>query len=370
MAEKKRERYWDIVKGLGIAAVVFGHSGFAYWPVIILINYYHLPIFFFVSGFFYNDKYSTDPYMYIGRKLRTLWWPMIQYVVAFILLHNLFLKLNIYSSLTNQPMIYPKTPYTLFEILGNVLGAILNTSYISEMAGAMWFVLPLFISMVLFCVFQHFALILKLLGIKKEIFTLCLSIIIAAIGVLLMSKTLKLPWRADVAFVTVPIVYSGYFLKKYWQRIHMKWYAALFAVLCVYLSYRQGAELSFFPGLIKNIPAVLAAMFSGIYLNLYVAKSLLKFQFPARVVAYIGKNSFHIMALQFLSFKFINMIDVTIHNKPSFMIAQFTVSNLNWWPLYFFAGLFVPIFFTYTYQQIKNTMSVRNKLRRLSRTHV
>src|SRR3989339_1325652 len=107
MAEKKREIYWDIVKGLGIAAVVFGHSGFAYWPVIILINYYHLPIFFFVSGFFYNDTYSTDPYAYIGRKLRTLWWPMIQYVVAFILLHNLFLKLNIYSSLTDQPMIYP-----------------------------------------------------------------------------------------------------------------------------------------------------------------------------------------------------------------------------------------------------------------------
>lgn len=357
---EKRDTYWDIVKGLGIMAVVFGHSGFAYWPVIILINYYHLPIFFFVSGFFYKDEHSMHPYTYIGRKLRTLWWPMIQYIVVFILLHNFFLRLNIYSSLADQPRIYPKLPYTFYEVINNVLAAILHTSYISELAGAMWFILPLFISLVLFCITQYISQYLERFWRKKELFTLCFVFIFAIIGIFLMNKSLKLPWRADVAFVATPIVYCGYFLKKHWKRITLKWYVSLFSIVFIYLSYRVGAELSFFPGTIKNIPAVIVAMFSSIYINLYIAKQLLKLRLFSKILAYIGKNSFHIMALHFLSFKFINMIDVVFNRKPSYMIAQFTVSNLTWWPIYFFAGIVIPTSCIYAFSLIRKRV-VGNK---------
>lgn len=52
MEKEYRDKYWDIMKGLGIIAVVLGHSGCPYPFVVIGLNYYHMALFFFCSWFF------------------------------------------------------------------------------------------------------------------------------------------------------------------------------------------------------------------------------------------------------------------------------------------------------------------------------
>lgn len=90
----KEYQYWNIVKGLGIIAVVVGHCGS---PIVPYVYMYHLALFFFVSGYLYKDDHSVDPFAYFASRMRRLWWPMVQYGIVFALLHNVFLQLNIYS---------------------------------------------------------------------------------------------------------------------------------------------------------------------------------------------------------------------------------------------------------------------------------
>ncbi len=81
MEEKKIDRllFWDILKGIGIVSIVFGHSqnlGIA----IRTVYYYHLAIFFFISGYFYNEeRYGDAPFDFFARRLKNMWVPYFCY---------------------------------------------------------------------------------------------------------------------------------------------------------------------------------------------------------------------------------------------------------------------------------------------------
>ncbi len=97
MTPSKRDTSIDICKGLGIMLMVLGHSGI---PKVghDFIYMFHMPLFFFVSGYCFDEKYQNMPYAFIKRKIKGLWWPYVKYGLLFLLLHNLFCYLNIYSS--------------------------------------------------------------------------------------------------------------------------------------------------------------------------------------------------------------------------------------------------------------------------------
>lgn len=70
LLSNKRNDTYDIVKGIAIILMVIGHSGCPYY----LKNYiylFHMPIFYFVSGYFFNEKYLNI----IKRKLNQLYRP-------------------------------------------------------------------------------------------------------------------------------------------------------------------------------------------------------------------------------------------------------------------------------------------------------
>lgn len=57
--KKARSLYWDIVKGWGIIAIVLGHTGYFAGAFVYL---FHLALFFFITGYFYNEtKYGDTP---------------------------------------------------------------------------------------------------------------------------------------------------------------------------------------------------------------------------------------------------------------------------------------------------------------------
>lgn len=72
----KRLNFIDVAKGIGIILVVLGHC-LAYEnqnKLFMMIYSFHMPFFFFLSGFLFKDKsYET----YLSGKLKTLLFPMI-----------------------------------------------------------------------------------------------------------------------------------------------------------------------------------------------------------------------------------------------------------------------------------------------------
>lgn len=54
---KKRDTYWDVIKGIGILSIVLGHSQLFHLEV----SWYQIPIFFLVAGYLFKEE-SVDDY--------------------------------------------------------------------------------------------------------------------------------------------------------------------------------------------------------------------------------------------------------------------------------------------------------------------
>jgi len=74
----KHVEWVDVLKGLGIMTVVWGHSGsqnafYMFW--------FHMPLFFFISGYLYQFKPQQTGLAYVQRKAKHLLIPYVFYLL-------------------------------------------------------------------------------------------------------------------------------------------------------------------------------------------------------------------------------------------------------------------------------------------------
>ena len=89
--DKDRNAIIDVLRGLGIMLVVYAH---ACLPGAIIIEYFHMPLFFFISGTVASK--STVKKTVIGY-IKKYYMPLITIQILLIPLHNLFWKMGIES---------------------------------------------------------------------------------------------------------------------------------------------------------------------------------------------------------------------------------------------------------------------------------
>jgi fucose 4-O-acetylase-like acetyltransferase len=346
---KKRDIFCDILKGLGIITVVLGHCG-TYSIVAICLNYWHMGLFFFISGLLYKEEYSHNPYIYIGKNLKNLYIPMAKYIILFILLHNLFLKINIYSILKNMPDIYPTVKYSLYDTLNYIFSTIFQASYPNELVGAIWFVLPLIASMSIFCFIKYYCLKFN----ENEILLFFTVLFLGIIGVLFSKCNWKFSWRVDIALYSLPLVYMGNFLQRHktlFNKLLSIKYFVISIVVIIFLMIK-GHRISYVNAVLGNIFYFYSGIFSGIIINIYFTKIILKF-FNKKLInllSILGKNSFNIMTLHFLAFKVSNLIDVIYNKRPFYMISKYPFSNNKLWVLNLIVGISFPVIFVNIYK--------------------
>lgn len=82
-SEAERVQWIDILKGLGILTVVWGHSGS---PNAFYMFWFHMPLFFWMSGYLYSFKPQKTWRAYAGRKARHLLVPYVFYLLLLTLL--------------------------------------------------------------------------------------------------------------------------------------------------------------------------------------------------------------------------------------------------------------------------------------------
>ena len=87
----------SISKAFGIILMVLAHSRFSeygnYW-----INMFHMPLFFFFAGYCFKDKYLSDLKTYSLNRIKGIYIPFVKWGLFFLLLHNVFFALSIYSA--------------------------------------------------------------------------------------------------------------------------------------------------------------------------------------------------------------------------------------------------------------------------------
>ena len=125
---RDQREYWDIVKGIGIIAIVLGHSGSAATAFVYL---WHVPLFFFITGYLYHEvKYAADPFGYLGKRIKSTWPKFMLYALVAVLTHNLLVRGGVYP------------PGEMYSLSRHVTALLLAFPYgISEtVMGPMWFV--------------------------------------------------------------------------------------------------------------------------------------------------------------------------------------------------------------------------------------
>lgn len=328
----------SIAKAWAIICVVVGHSG---CPEVLrnFIYLFHMPFFFFISGYCFKEKYLSDFKSFFIHRINGLYIPFVKWTLIFILLHNSFYDIYIYNSDYGSGNGLVK--YSLGQYPHLIFAALrFNTQ--EQLLGVFWFLSSLFFGYYVFYILLRFF--------KKTI--LCATILLS-INMLLVYYSIEVPYIGLRTFYPAFFIMFGYIYKKKIEGSLSKKNTNIYLVICFILLLIS----SFFiktemlrVNEITFVPYCILALLGCISL-LYGGKFCMYHMVCGKFWSYIGTHTFEIMTLHFLAFKIVTFVLIKVYNYPIGMLACFPVisySDYNsWWILYSIVGLLCPLMICY-----------------------
>ncbi len=339
--DESTSRYFNILKGIAILSVVIGHcTDFA----IKYVYSYHLALFFFISGFLYNEqKYGDDPFLNMANRIKKNYPKYVLYAAIIGIFHNFFVYIHIYNIDQNYWSFYDFRNYILNSIV------MVNTE---PLYGSTWFVLPLILASSIFGGIIYFSNYIKIISKSKYkiVVIILLSIICCALGYERMKIKFTLPMRLDVSLFVIPLFTIAYFIKLYkkdFERLLNPYIAIVLFIVTIYLTYKANWFVSLVDQNVNIIKFYILAIV-GIYQCMYMAKLINdKLKFFSNFFEFIGTYSFEIMSFHFICFKIIDVIYSYIFNINNIaLIESFPYSYKNLWYIYIVFACLAPAIMT------------------------
>lgn len=125
-------------KAIGILLMVLCHAGAAFWNVNKVIYMFHMPLFFFFSGYCLKTEYFNTPLRFVKKRIKGLYWPYLKWSLLFLALHNVFVSLGFYPDATCAAEAYFQ-PYTPHDFLVRALGITVTMKGHDPLLGGYWF---------------------------------------------------------------------------------------------------------------------------------------------------------------------------------------------------------------------------------------
>jgi fucose 4-O-acetylase-like acetyltransferase len=189
----------DFAKVIGIWLVTLGHLKINI-EIITLIYSFHMPLFFFISGYLEKDKKLIET---IKGGIRNL-------IIPYILLYTLSFLAWVPSRILWHRELFENNPVIeillLKPFLGMLIGVGYDTDYSTMMNVPLWFLVGLFFVKII-----H-SIAIKLVKTNKKIYILINVFIILCI-LLIKRLTIDLWFSIDSAFLAYPFFSLGYFFK-------------------------------------------------------------------------------------------------------------------------------------------------------------
>lgn len=328
-------QYWNIVKGIGIILVVLGHIN---TPATNYIYLFHMPLFFFVSGYLYNeDKYGDNPYLNIAAKLKSSWIKYVGVYLVFIMLHNLF-----YENGILEPDAKVYTVKLFFVVLSQVIvGA--GSEFL---AGPLWFVpVSIISSCILGFIITYSRRIERQYNKTKYFIQFVFILICTLLGYYLMKKHCDLHAHMQISLVVMPCLWGGYLLRN--SKVDFnKYLNPIVAIVCAILVFIASLyfelELVLF---MKVYPYMHLVAFLGIYMCLYLAKLFAGIPHIKNMLDWSGQASFFIMATHYAIFRLFDwgMTQIFCPEDPRTKYLELPNSFPELGPVYFLIGYIVPL---------------------------
>lgn len=340
-----RNKVIDLMKTIGIILVVVGHC-VPYDFLERFIYLFHLPLFFLLSGYLYNEKEAIDPWLYIGKKIKKFAILYILYGSFLVLFHNIFLYMGIIDK------IYSK--YTIGDIMVGILNSFLFQS-VEPYSSTMWFIPNLLVSLIVYNFITSFVSNVKNIK-EKEIKRTIIILILTILGIYINYKDYKIGLHYQTVFVVLPFIHLGQIIKLYLKdklkpNLIVSLGGIILSIMCLVV-FDGGVELSknqiWNPLLFYTLaPLLIYAVYTMCF---YIDKRLSKM---TKILQYIGKNTFQIMCLHITCFKLLDYIVINLITKNYDILSKFPVSYSNYWPAYVIIGVIGPLIGVYLVKKIK-----------------
>lgn len=340
-----KDNYISTAKAIGIILMVVGHAisqNFAYRYIYM----FHMPLFFFCSGYFYKVPASLGGVgLYAQKRIKGLYYPYVKWGVLFLLFHNVFCSLRIYDT----KYIYY---YDSSDFLQRFRSLLLTMTGQDQLLDPFWFLKELLLSSMLVCVGTY--LLQKVKFKYKDILFWLFLFLVAVI-----SKHYKwgLPviWNLSIMFLSATFVYMGYLYRRLEKD---NYYSVVSLVICFFIIliivWVRDDYLDMLWYNEYNVFLYVPTAFIGVFMILSVSKIIDRWPVK-KFLYYIGNHTMIIFVLHLLVFKIGNLLKIVIYDLPIEKLADYKIileHNEFFWFVYVLLGCIIPLLFDYYYRQI------------------
>lgn len=288
-------RWVNILKGLGILFIVFGHS---YVPDFMYQSFYyfHIPLFYFISGFLFN---KSQPKLIPFLKSKTKTYMGNYYIYSSISTILIFL-------------LYIKNDINHYQYLQSLL-----FGQIEYMANSnLWFLPSLYLTVI----FGY--LLFKI--ILNNIITLEKIILILLFLIILIYYSIGLK-NSVFSITTVPVglffFVLGYCYKKFDYidlSISRIFFLLLITIFIFYLSYHNGQAIDIGHNSINgSVVLMIINALLGIFILVFISKKIEK----NKLLEYLGNISLYIFVLHQIFVPVINKIYLIMYLPNNWIIT-------------------------------------------------
>ncbi len=260
---RERITFLDLYRAFGIILMIMGHvkfgTAFDKW-----IHAFHMPMFFFVSGWFF--KGSKNISNQISRKARSLLLPYLVFEIVLWLASMPFIA----EYRTPQTALYVFTENTYKIPIEN------GTFGISPIPGALWFLTALFFIEVIYNILD------SILGLNWKLHVLIAIFVV--IGMLLPGLLpVRLPWAMDAAFAGLGFFHMARVMKgssakkllelKLYQSVMIGVLFSGLIMVCPKVNMRTGNYGWYIPFLVNAFGAIIAGWNLAKYIDRFLERN-------------------------------------------------------------------------------------------------
>lgn len=354
---EKRSLSVDIAKGISIIAIVLGHVNFLY-PVGPLVNtkdlfiyLWHVSVFFLLAGFFIKEEQLVQPKLWFKKKFSSLYLKILYFYVPAVLLHNALINIGWYSLESTDPVI---NTYSMMDFVKQIVLAICLGGR-EPIVGAMWFVYVLFMALIGLSIVSW--LIKKLAKDERQYewmrgIALLAMCIVAGILSNKYGLTIR---RFSNTFTAMLLIYVG---KIMYQKMKLSFDNGYLAIICGLIAFEVACMLggvALNGNEYKDILQLLVAAPAVLYIIMYIGKHI-ETNVAGKAIAYVGKESFYVMALHFVGFKLCTLALQGIGYRGASLsdLSPGVGGNILLLFVYAFFGVGFPLVFMWGFRKIIN----------------
>lgn len=360
-------------KVLAIILMVLGHCCGPAIPYCTQIIYmFHMPLFFFVSGFCFKEKYLTDPESFVVRRFKGLWWPFVKWSLVFLCFHNLFVKIGFYAGQDEGQS--GDGLYHRDDIIIRFLDIIFDMSGNEQLLGGYWFLHAMLGGVIIAFLFMYIGA--KVKNFNTKIVSYVVDVLIVGILLILLMLTNEYIRRyMGIIYPRTLLAAICFFIGRLFSAYDMRkfnwWESAIAFSLVVYGSFYWRLEPAsyFFDGMTLQIPLYIFTAILGTWVIYSLPWHLVKeTSVSSKIINYIDANTLTILTWHFLCFKLVSYIIILVYHLPDYYLTMFPTipeySDKGWWIAYFLIGVTLPLLISFISEKISATLKINIKLSR------